>query len=191
MNYILLGLKHSGKSTVGSILADSVGFDFVDTDALVEDLVGMSVRRYYSEHGKDAFMRAEYTACHSILQQQNDGRTLVIATGGGICDNEAAFLELRTMGLAIFLNIKESIILKRILCNAEQSGGLYKELPAFIVSRLGKKEGTKDEVVGAFHEFYERRSKIYRAICDKEVELEDAPKSQNAQKVLDAIRGGF
>ena len=46
---ILLGLKHSGKSTLGKTMASKLGYEFVDTDALIEEAAGISVREYWGQ----------------------------------------------------------------------------------------------------------------------------------------------
>jgi shikimate kinase len=69
----------SGKTTTGRILAARLGWDFVDTDALIEERMGTPVARIFQDLGERVFREREAEALASLA-----GRTgLVIATGGG------------------------------------------------------------------------------------------------------------
>ena len=75
----LIGFMGSGKSTVGRILARSLGYGFVDLDSEIEKHEGMSIPRIFEERGEQAFRRREAEAVAALA-----GRTrIVIAAGGG------------------------------------------------------------------------------------------------------------
>jgi shikimate kinase len=76
---VLIGFMGSGKSTVGRILADRLGWDLVDTDALVEARAGAPVARIFRDHGEPAFRERESEALESLGARTR----LVVATGGG------------------------------------------------------------------------------------------------------------
>lgn len=75
----LIGFMGSGKSSVGSLLAGLLGWEFVDLDALVEQRAGRTVAAIFAKRGERAF-RALESACLRGLAGR--GR-VVIATGGG------------------------------------------------------------------------------------------------------------
>jgi shikimate kinase len=76
---ILIGFMGSGKSTVGRILADRLGWDLADTDALIEERAGAPVRDIFRDLGERAFRELEAGVMTAL-----EGRTrLVVATGGG------------------------------------------------------------------------------------------------------------
>ena len=76
---ILIGFMGSGKSSVGRILADRLGYELVDTDALLEERAGAPIARIFRERGEPAFRALE-----SEVLAAAAGRTRsVIATGGG------------------------------------------------------------------------------------------------------------
>ncbi len=81
---VLVGFSGSGKSTVGRLLADRLGWDFIDTDAAVEAAFGASVPSIFEQHGEAAFRSAERRA----LQEAIDGHQVVVATGGGAVTDE-------------------------------------------------------------------------------------------------------
>jgi shikimate kinase len=69
----------SGKSTVGRILARSLGYAFVDMDAVVEHRAGTSIARIFEERGEEAFRRLEEEAVAGLAARTR----IVVAAGGG------------------------------------------------------------------------------------------------------------
>ena len=76
---ILIGFMGSGKSTVGRLLAARLGWEFLDTDELVEARTGTAVTRIFRDQGERAFREQETEALASLEGKPR----LVIATGGG------------------------------------------------------------------------------------------------------------
>ena len=99
---VLMGCKHCGKTTQGKLLAQKLGFDFIDTDDEIGRLRGVDFRTLYQTKGVTEFTLAEEEACKSIIQK-NGNRKIVISTGGGICDNPPALQALRDAGKFVFL----------------------------------------------------------------------------------------
>lgn len=88
-NIILTGFMGTGKTTVGRLMAEQLGYEFIDTDHFIEDQIGCTIDEYFSIHGEAAFRRKE-----AELARQLSGRqALVISTGGRLMldpDNAAA-----------------------------------------------------------------------------------------------------
>ncbi len=80
MRIFLVGFMGSGKTTIGKRLALQIGFDFVDTDHLVEQKFGKSVGQIFAESGETFFREAEHQVIQEVLQRD----FVVIATGGGL-----------------------------------------------------------------------------------------------------------
>jgi shikimate kinase len=84
---ILIGLPGSGKSTVGRQLARKLSASFMDSDQLIEQRLGCSIREYFEREGEDAFrdveeeVLARAVADHGGASQA--GGAVVLATGGG------------------------------------------------------------------------------------------------------------
>src|SRR5918995_4211527 len=76
-NVVLTGFMGTGKSTVGRLLADLLGFQFVDTDAVIERRFG-AVETIFRERGEDAFRAIE----REVAGELTAGDRVVIATGG-------------------------------------------------------------------------------------------------------------
>lgn len=78
-NIVLIGMPASGKSTVGRILADRLNRKFVDTDDIITERIGMSIRDFFEKEGEAAFRQIETRVIEEVAKESS----LVIATGGG------------------------------------------------------------------------------------------------------------
>lgn len=76
----------SGKSSVGRRVAETMGRPFVDTDHLIEEREGRSVRQIFAEVGEDGFRDVEAQVLSEVLASEVPS---VIATGGGVVCREA------------------------------------------------------------------------------------------------------
>ena len=75
----LVGMPGCGKSTVGRHLARQLNLRFVDTDADIEQRIGMPIRDYFEQHGEAAFRDVEQDAIDTLSELAG----VVLATGGG------------------------------------------------------------------------------------------------------------
>ena len=78
-NIILIGMPGSGKSTVGRAVAEKLGRQFYDADAVIEERAGRSIPEIFAEEGEAAFRNLEHAALSDLCRQSG----VVIATGGG------------------------------------------------------------------------------------------------------------
>lgn len=78
-NIILIGMPGCGKSTVGKLLAQKLGRCFVDSDAEVEQIAGITIPEIFNRYGETAFRMQET----NVLRELGQKSGLVIATGGG------------------------------------------------------------------------------------------------------------
>jgi len=182
--YIILGIKHSGKSTQSRFLADHLNCPLFDIDDLIEKNTGRTAREYYIEKGPVSFMAAEEACCGKIAQDYKD-QQIVISTGGGICDNAPALNYLRPLGTFVFIQVSEETACNRILKKATQfSDGTWKGLPAYISKLKPKNEEKVREI---FHDFYVERTEIYKTIADVIVPIKDASKEDNFKTLKSAL----
>lgn len=193
---ILCGIKHCGKSTQGKRIAAALGLDFYDTDDLIFKQCGMDARAIYKSQGKDAFMAAELKACEYLRDTLNGGQAqdasavssaakcAVIATGGGICQNEPAAALLKKLGTIVYLEVQEITAAGRIVREARfLPDGTIQNLPAYIAN---KNPADQKEVRAIFHDFYEERTKKYRSLADITIQAQGS-RSQNTKKILSAL----
>ena len=100
-NIILIGMPGCGKSTLGVLLAKSLGYEFIDTDLIIQKRTGRLLHKIVEEDGKEAFLDIERDA---ILTLQNPEKT-VIATGGSAVLREEAMEHLKKNGVVVYLSL--------------------------------------------------------------------------------------
>jgi shikimate kinase len=176
---ILAGIKHSGKTTLGRLLAARLGVPFYDTDQVIAERTGKTPRQLYLEGGEGAFMRAELEGCRYLAKALEDsGDQGVAATGGGICNNVAALEALKKTGTVIYLQVEEAVAAGRIIRTMQTlPDGSLTGLPAYIAKENPRNTG---EVRRIFHRFYEERARLYLALADRVFIPEDRPAEENA-----------
>ena len=139
----LIGYPGAGKSTVGRLLADLIGWHFVDLDDAFAEINGMTVGEFITRYGIEAFRRREKDCVEQLseLPIQN----VVYATGGGYpCweDNMECLLEL---GTTIYLKWDSAALARRIELSGTDNrpilrGKHGKELQEFIDYQMSARE---------------------------------------------------
>jgi shikimate kinase len=173
MTLQLLGLKHSGKSSVGRLWATRQGWDFYDLDTLLEARAGgnRSSRQIFVDEGKAGFQRHEADAAEFIVGRLVRGRA-VLAWGGGTVTNPRAVEALRTTGLLVVLSDKVEVLYERIL-----RGGR----PAFLSS---------DRPWEDFQAVYRERTALLEALTPWRLDLAGASPDEacdRLEKLLNTI----
>lgn len=110
-----------GKSTVGVILAKSLGFGFVDTDLLICQQEDKKLQTLIDEKGIEEFLKIE----EQIGRQLNCENT-VVATGGSMVINEKAMENLKSIGKVVYINVPLPVLKKRIT-NMRTRGIVFKK----------------------------------------------------------------
>ena len=105
----LIGMPGSGKSTVGVLLAKALGYDFVDTDLLIQLREGCTLEEILRRKGIDAFLDIEGEVC-AALKAENT----VIATGGSAVYREHAMERLRADGRLVYLQVELPELTRRL-----------------------------------------------------------------------------
>ena len=105
----LTGFMASGKSSVGPLLADRLGYRFVDLDWLVEARTGRTVPALFAE-GEGVFRAAEADA----LRETAAGEGLVVATGGGTLVEPANLVVARMAGPVVWLQASVPVVVRRV-----------------------------------------------------------------------------
>ncbi|MDH4069540.1 MAG: shikimate kinase [Ignavibacteria bacterium] len=106
----LTGFMGSGKSTIGPILANSIGWSFVDVDSAVEESAGRSVQEIFEGEGEAAFRMLE----RKVIDATEQMTRTVIALGGGTIASEQNFRQVARAGILVYLQVDRDDLTKRL-----------------------------------------------------------------------------
>ncbi len=105
-NIVLIGMPGCGKSTIGTLLAETLGRTFVDADAQIVQMAGKSIPEIFAQDGEDAFRQWESDALAHLGKQSG----LVIATGGGCVTRQRNYPALHQNGSIVWLERDLSLL---------------------------------------------------------------------------------
>ena len=109
-NIVLVGMPGAGKSTIGVLLAKTLGFAFVDTDLIIQQNTGRLLQDIIDRDGLDAFCIDEERAICSVTVERN----AVIATGGSVVYSRKAMDWLKKHGTVYYLSLPTDEITRRL-----------------------------------------------------------------------------
>lgn len=110
MNVALVGLPGAGKSAIGRRLAQRLALPFVDSDQVIEQRIGCSIRAYFEREGEAGFRHVE----EQVIRELAASASGVVATGGGAVLREANRRGLRAHFYVIYLRSSPEDLLKRL-----------------------------------------------------------------------------
>lgn len=161
-NLILIGMPGVGKSTVGVILAKVLGYEFVDSDLLIQKAEKALLWELIAEYGLDGFLEIENRVNRSISAEQS-----VIATGGSVVYCQEAMEHLKEIGTVIYLKLDYSI-LRRRLGNLKGRGVVLKD---------GQ----------TLKGLYDERIPLYEKYADVVIDEKKLNVEQTLQKILEEL----
>ena len=109
-NLVFLGMMGSGKSSIGSLVAKKLNLDFIDTDRVIENELGTSIKKIFETKGEGYFRKFEEKTTLKKLKLNST----VISLGGGAFINKNIRQEVLKNHLSFWLNWKDEILLNRI-----------------------------------------------------------------------------
>lgn len=165
-NIVLIGMPGAGKSTVGVILAKTLGMTFVDTDIAIQEQAGRLLQEIIDSEGPDAFLATEEETVLSI-----HCRNSVIATGGSVVFSRKAMDHLKKAGVVVYLEISCEEMIRR-LKNITTRG---------IVLVAGQ----------SLSDMYYERVPLYEKYADITVDCEEEDFEEVVGKVIGEIVGVF
>jgi shikimate kinase len=171
-NLILIGLRASGKSTVGRVLAERLGQAFVDLDGVTSELLGSSgAGEAIEKHGIGGFRASEARALGSVLETSNQ----VIALGGGTPTAPGC-----------------ADMLKSDSCRVVY----LRALPATLRERLRHTDNTDrptlvgDDVIGEVETLFEQRDGLYREIAESVIHTDGVSEASVVEALVAVARAG-
>jgi len=140
----LCGFMTSGKSTIGPILANVLGWKFYDLDKVIEAKEGKPVVQIFEDRGEEYFRELERKTLKEIALEDN----VVIALGGGTIANEENLTFVKSIGTLVYLKTSREMIYKRIRNKIDRpafrdfvlEGKSEEEFSAKIEEMLSKRE---------------------------------------------------
>lgn len=119
-NIVLIGMPAVGKSTAGVQLAKLLGYEFIDSDLVIQKETGRLLHDIIREDGIDRFIEIE-NQVNSHLDTQHS----VIATGGSVVYGAEAMEHLQKIGTIVYLKVSFDILKER-LSDTEERGVVFK-----------------------------------------------------------------
>lgn len=110
----LVGFMGCGKSVIGPLLADRLGWSFADTDADVEAEACASINEIFDRFGEAEFRRLETVAIQRRVRVIQTGKPMVVALGGGAFGQPQNFDLIENNGVSIWLDCPLAIIRRRL-----------------------------------------------------------------------------
>jgi shikimate kinase len=162
---ILIGPMGSGKTTIGSLLAEKLGLNFRDTDHLIEEQEEKTVSQIFLDQGEDAFRVIE----KRVLREELLTDGTVLSLGGGAPISIDAQSALRAIAShIIFLDISLSTVAPRI--------GFNRDRPLLLNNPRGQ-----------WQTLMEARRPIYEAIADATINVDDKSEEEIVTIALSSL----
>ena len=161
-NIILIGMPAAGKSTVGVVVAKRIGYEFVDTDLIIQKQEKRLLKEIIAEEGNERFLEIE-NQVNRDLQVEN----AVISPGGSVVYCEEAMGHFKAIGTVIYLHATYEDIYNRIT-NAKNRGVVLKE-----------GQTLKD--------LYDERVKLFKKYADYTVSEEGLSLEETIDMVLELL----
>lgn len=158
-NIVLIGMPGVGKSTIGVILAKVLGYNFIDTDILIQEKTGKLLSQIIQESGIDEFIRIE----NDINKNLKVNRS-VIATGGSVIYGREAMDNLKSIGIVIYLKQDFERINERV-SNINGRGVVLRDNQTFL-------------------ELYNERTQLYEKFADIVLDEGDLSVEDTLEKLV-------
>ena len=109
-NLVFLGMMGSGKSSIGSLIANKLQLNFIDIDNVIENELGLSIKKIFETKGENYFRKFEEKTTLKKLKSSST----VISLGGGAFSNKEIRKEVIKNHISFWLNWSDNILLNRI-----------------------------------------------------------------------------
>ncbi len=169
MNIILIGYRATGKTTLARLLADKLGWEWIDADVEIERRAGKSIARIFAEDGEPAFRDLEAQVTADLCRRER----LVLAAGGGAPLRPESRQAMRESGRVVWLTARPETIQARMSGDATTAG----RRPSLT---------DKDALEEIVH-LLQKRERVYRETAHHEVDTEGKSPEQLACEILETL----
>ncbi len=168
----ITGSMGSGKSTAGPLVAEHLGYRFLDLDAEVEKAAGSSISELFVRRGERMFRALETAVLSEAVVQEQ----VVVATGGGALANEGNLLMAETSGFIVYLKLPPSVLAGRL----HGPGGRP------LLHDESGRPMTEQEIVDRLAELIDQRERFYQH-ADAVIEAEGMTPAEVAAAIVQAL----
>ena len=165
-NIVFIGMPASGKSTVGDVVAKRLGYKFVDTDLVIQEVEKRLLKEIIAEEGNEGFLRIEDRVNAEIQEER-----AVISPGGSVVYCENAMRHYKETGMIVYLHTSYETINNR-LHNAKNRGVVLKD-----------GQTLKD--------LYEERTALFERYADLTISEEGRDLEETIEEVLRVLENGL
>ncbi|MCE5266953.1 MAG: shikimate kinase [Planctomycetaceae bacterium] len=167
----LIGYRATGKTTLAKLLAERLGWDWIDADTEIERRAGCSIQQIFAEQGEPAFRNVEAQVIADLCRRDQ----LVLAAGGGVPLRPENCQAIRSAGKIVWLRATPETILARMASDSTT--------PARRPSLTAK--DPLEEIV----HLLEVRTPIYRELADLVVDTEGRSPAELAAEIIEWLHG--
>jgi len=169
----LAGFMGAGKSTIGPILANTIGWNSCDLDLLIENKLGKKVRQIFEEDGEEHFRKIETEMLLELSTKSN----LVISLGGGTMANEKNLAIMKNSGTTVYLKASADSFYKRLRYKRDRPSLGVNETEDF----------TKDKLVDRINHLMDKRVKFYEQ-ADIIVNTDNSTIGRTVDKIVKLLK---
>jgi shikimate kinase len=171
----LTGFMGSGKSTIGPILANTLGWSYLDLDVVIEQNEGKRVAKIFEENGEEYFRNLERETLKQLAVREN----IIIALGGGTITNQDNIDFLKTIGKIVYLKISAELAYRRLRFKRDRP----------ILTRDGMINLPKQEFIARIAALISDRKKYYEQ-ADLIIDTDNLQIGATIDKILKVINNG-
>ena len=171
----LIGFMGSGKSTIGALLATTLGLPLIDTDAVIEKEERSSIPRIFTERGERYFRSRERRILRRLTRNYRVSG-FVMATGGGMPASARNIGYMRRHGTVVYIEAAVSTLVARIRNSASRP----------VYSRLGS--GCRDDKEEAVRNLLEIRAPFYRRAHITVQSTNDTNADETSRRITQSLK---